>query len=329
MRIADVDNNVMTGKGGPHEGRESVFVTLKGSFHGRTEAPAMVSDSSAANYAKNLGSFKHWKKNYTTPVNDIAALVETFERLEAEGKHVELMLIEPVMGEGNPGVAVTREFYDKAMELTQKYRSLLLVDSIQAGLRAQGVLSLMDYPGFQDATPPDFEVFSKAISSGQYPISLLLMGPRVPDIYVRGLYGNTMTSNPRAQDVCTSVLESFTPELRANIRDQGEYFKDRLRKLQWAHPDVITDVTGTGLLVACHLDPKYKVVGIDSVETLCRNMGLGVIHGGKNALRYTPWFNSSKDEVDLIVNLTEDGIEEYKRVHDLASAHKKASTWNL
>merc|ERR1719223_2288200 len=104
--------------------------------------------------------------------------------------------MEPVMGEGNPGVGVEREFYDATRALCDKYRSLLLVDSIQAGFRTNGVMSMMDYPDYQDAAAPDFETFSKAINGGQYPLSLLMMGPRVPEIYVKGLYGNTMTSNP-------------------------------------------------------------------------------------------------------------------------------------
>lgn len=37
MRIADVDAQSMTSADGPHPGRESVLLTLKGSFHGRTE----------------------------------------------------------------------------------------------------------------------------------------------------------------------------------------------------------------------------------------------------------------------------------------------------
>lgn len=48
--------------------------------------------------------------------------------------------MEPVMGEGNPGVAITREFYDEARRLVDHYRSLLLVDSIQAGFRGTGAL---------------------------------------------------------------------------------------------------------------------------------------------------------------------------------------------
>ena len=56
--------------------------------------------------------------------------------------------MEPVMGEGNPGQAITPEFYARARELTEAHGALLLVDSIQAGLRTHGVLSICDYPGF-------------------------------------------------------------------------------------------------------------------------------------------------------------------------------------
>ena len=46
---------------------------------------------------------------------------------------------------------------------------------------------------------------------------------------------------------------------------------------------------GTGLLLSAELVPdKYPVVGFDAVEPWCRRKGLGVIHGGHNALRFTP-----------------------------------------
>ena len=48
-------------------------------------------------------------------------------------------------------MCVTREFYDAARRLTIEHDSMLLVDSIQAGIRGQGCLSVIDYEGFQDA----------------------------------------------------------------------------------------------------------------------------------------------------------------------------------
>lgn len=167
MRIADVDSLAMTQPGGPHEGRESVLLSLVGSFHGRTDRPAQASHSCSEAYKKHLKSYREWKPLHTVRINETQELEEKWEELDKAGKHVELMLMEPVMGEGNPGVGVTRDFYDAARALADKHRSLLLVDSIQAGLRCHGVLSLMDYPDFQDVTaPPDFESFSKAINGG-------------------------------------------------------------------------------------------------------------------------------------------------------------------
>lgn len=319
MRIMDVDNAQMTGPDGPHAGRKSVLVTLKGSFHGRTDRPAQASDSCMSTYKQNLASFRDEKRVplHTIEINNVNQLRETFEKIDDDGLHVEAMLMEPVMGEGNPGVSCTREFYDEARKLTDDYRSLLLVDSIQAGLRTNGVLSIMDYPDFQDAAPPDFESYSKAINAGQFPLSILALGPRVPEIYVKGLYGNTMTTNPRALECAIAVLETFTPELRSNIVHMGEQFKVALRQLQKEFPDAIEDVTGTGLLVACHLTPEYKAIGMDSVEMMCRKRGLGVIHGGKNALRFTPHFNITQIEIDLVQEVLADVFQQYKMFHNL------------
>ena len=47
------------------------------------------------------------------------------------------------------------------------------------------------------------------------------------------------------------------------------------------------------------------------VEVWCRKHGLGVIHGGVNALRYTPNFAITSEEVDLVVDLTRQAIEAF------------------
>lgn len=323
MRIMDVDARQMTSTSvptAPHPGRESVLVSLKGSFHGRTDRPAQASDSCQTAYKKYLASFRNKSETlYTVEPNNVGQLKEVFEEIDDQNLHVEAMLMEPVMGEGNPGVAIEREFYDEARRLTDEYRSLLLVDSIQAGFRATGCLSIMDYPGFQSAEPPDFETFSKSINAGQYPLSVLALGPRVPEIYVQGLYGNTMTTNPRALSVACAVLNEWEPALRENVRNSGLYFKNALKDLADRNPDAICDVTGTGLLIAAHLNEEWKVLGgPNSVERLCRRAGLNVIHGGANALRFTPWFRLSETEVDMMVEILHDVFQQYR---DLEAAN--------
>jgi len=145
------------------------------------------------------------------------------------------------MGEGNPGQAISREFYDLARQLTEQHGSLLLVDSIQAGLRAHGCLSIVDYPGFEDIDPPDMETWSKAINAGQYPFSVLAMTTKTEKLYQKGVYGNTMTTNPRALDVAAQVLSMITPELRQNIQQKGELLVARLGELAKELGGLITE----------------------------------------------------------------------------------------
>ena len=113
------------------------------------------------------------------------------------------------MGEGNPGQSITPEFYKKAHELSSQNNSVLIIDSIQAGFRAHGCLSIVDYPGFESLPAPDCETYSKALNAGQYPFSLLAVNKKMSSLYVAGIYGNTMTTNPRAMKVGSSVLRAI------------------------------------------------------------------------------------------------------------------------
>lgn len=307
-RIADVNTKSMTDPGQRHAGRPVKRLSLKGGFHGRTQRPAEYSDSTRGTYRKHLASFRDADDLLTVPPNDEAALRAVFERAESEDWFIEAMFMEPVMGEGDPGMAVTPAFYRLARELTEAHGSLLLVDSIQAGLRAQGCLSIVDYPGFESLPAPDMETYSKALNAGQYPLSVLAMNDRAAGLYRKGIYGNTMTSAPRAMDVGCAVLGSITDALRENIRARGEEFLDKFGALARELDGPITKVQGTGLLFSCELDDSYKCYGADSTEEYLRRQGIGVIHGGRNSLRFTPHFAITGEEVDLVVDAVRDAL---------------------
>lgn len=308
-RIADSNAFAMTRPGARYQGRPAQLMSMRGGFHGRTTRPAQASDSCLPKYRQHLLSFERYPGPILVEPNDIAALEAGFAEAEANGVFIELLLIEPVMGEGNPGRAITRAFYDRARELTHAHGSLLLLDSIQAGLRATGCLSIVDYPGFEDCDVPDMETWSKALNAGQYPLSVLGMNRRAAQAYARGIYGNTMTTNPRALEVGTAVLRSITPEMRQNIRERGVEFVQKLEALALELPGTITNVQGTGLLLAAELNPAiFKVVASDGVESYCRTHGIGVIHGGSNALRFTPHFNITSDEIDMIVRVVRQAL---------------------
>ena len=312
-RIADTNAKTMTDEGGRHAGRTVKRLVVKGGFHGRTEAPGLYSNSTRKTYEGALASYRNEDSVLVIAPYDVDALKQAFADADAKGWFIEAMFLEPVMGEGDPGRSVPPAYYALARELTKAHGSLLLVDSIQAGLRATGALSVVDYPGFENQEAPDMETYSKALNAGQYPLSVLAMNGRAAGIYKRGTYGNTMTANPRAADVGCAVLGAVTPEVRANIQQRGRQAVEKLEALKDELGGLVTKVQGTGLLFSCELSPQFKGYGAGSTEEWLRENGLGVIHGGENSLRFTPRFEMAEDELDLLVDMVRRSLTEGPR----------------
>ncbi|MEE4217959.1 MAG: aminotransferase class III-fold pyridoxal phosphate-dependent enzyme [Xanthomonadales bacterium] len=308
-RLADINAKIMTDPGARYAHKPRHILSLKGSFHGRTQRPAQFSDSTRKTYCKYLASFRDNDSLITVEPNNIEQLQQVFQWAESNDVFIEAFFMEPVMGEGNPGMAINPDFYAEARRLTAEHGSILLVDSIQAGLRARGVLSIVDYPGFEELEAPDLETYSKALNAGQYPLSVLAMTERSARLYQKGAYGNTMTTNPRAMDVACAVLDGLTPEVRRNIRERGAEAIAKLKIMAEELGDRVTGVQGTGLLFSVGLDgSRYKSYGAGSIEEYMRIHGISVIHGGENSLRYTPYFAITSEEVDLLVEATRQAI---------------------
>lgn len=309
-RVTDIHSKRMTSPGARHAGRQVIRLAAIEGFHGRTEGPAQLSHSTRKIYVDHLASYSKPDNLSFIPYNDVKALTKAFETAEREGKYIEAFFVEPVMGEGIPGLALERAFYDEARILTSKNDSLLIVDSIQAALRAQGCLSIVDYPGFEDCDPPDMETYSKALNAGQYPLSVTALSDTIAAEYVCGLYGNTMTTNPRAMEVACVVLDSITESVRKNIRERGAEFVKKLTLLAGELPGTIERVVGTGLMVCAILNDKYSVVGANGMEKALRYNGIEMIHGGERGLRFTPSFDITSEEIDLIVDVIRHTLKE-------------------
>jgi len=302
MRLVDMHAGHVCGNRKIHN------LVVRGAFHGRTLSAALLTDTTRSAYHREkahlisrLQDNSPGGMNYvlTCEPNDIDNLKYWFKRCEDENCWIQAVYLEGVMGEGNPGVPLSPEFYKVARELTLKSNSALCIDSIQAGMRTTGNLSICDYPGFETLPAPDFEVWSKAINGGQFPVSIVGLAPRGASWYRHGIYGNTMTGNPRACAVTAAALGMMTDTIRQNIRDMGKYFVKRYTEMMEELPGIIIKVDGTGLLYQVKLDHKYEVCAMDGVEMTLRRRGVNVIHGGDNALRFTPNFDITKEEADM------------------------------
>ena len=63
------------------------------------------------------------------------------------------------------------------------------------------------------------------------------------------------------------------------------------------YPSHLDRAAGSGLLAAVHCAPSVRVTGDGGLEERCRRAGLNAVHGGENALRFTPWLDMSAHEV--------------------------------
>ena len=145
--------------------------------------------------------------------------------------------------------------------------------------------------------------FQKAINGGQFPLSVLGLSEKAIDRFNFGLYGNSMTGNPRGLEVANTILSMMTPQVKQNIVSKGRYLKKAFQQFQDKY-DFIEDVTGSGLLMGIHLNKQ--VVDVLDAEYELRMMGLNIIHGGENALRLTPWFLITQEECDFIIDLLDE-----------------------
>ena len=294
-RIADLHTKK---KIAGHKGVKSL--TIDSSFHGRTERPARLSNMCLSAYQQHLHSFVTRDDVDVIRHNDLAQLRQSFATAERDGIFIDALYLEPVTGEGDPGRALSTEFYRLARELTTAAGSLLVIDSVQAGIRGHGVLSVVDYPGFQDLPLPDIETFSKAIHLGHITLSVIAVSSAVASQFQPGMHGNTMTANPRSLEAGCHTLSLLTPKIRKNIVTRGKEFLTKGKELQNEFPQIINKVQGTGLLLCLGVTPDIEVVGDNGLETRLRRRGIGVIHGDKNVLRFTPVFDITSAEIDLI-----------------------------
>merc|ERR1719428_2751765 len=101
----------------------------------------------------------------------------------------------------------------------------------------------------------------------------------------------------------------------------GMYCVQKYTDLMKELPEAIIRVNGTGLLYQVKLEPKIPVTAMDGVEMILRRRGINVIHGGTNALRFTPNFDITRAEADLQIAKVCEVILEKRAA--LSSHHSK------
>jgi acetylornithine/N-succinyldiaminopimelate aminotransferase len=260
------------------------FIALENSFHGRT-----YGSLSTTGQQKYRAPFEPVVPGVSfVPFNDIRALDKAFDRSVCG------VCIETVQGEGgiNP---VSREFLQRARELTQQSGALLIVDEIQSGLGRTGKYFAYQHYGIT----PDMVTIAKPLAGG-LPLGALLANDRVAGAMKPGLHGTTFGGGPLTCAVAIESLQQIQ-KLLPHVRTTGKYFLRKLQELKKSHSS-IKAVRGMGLMLAMDLEAADLAKALVS-ELLAQGFLINRTH--ETVLRFLPPYIMQTSQIDELITALE------------------------
>lgn len=257
------------------------IISADESFHGRTF------DTLAATghdyYHVGYGPLS--PGHVLVPYGDIKALEAQMD------DDVCAVLLEPIQGEGGVHVP-SDEYLQQVRALCDKHDALLIFDEVQTGVARTGKWFAYMHSGVK----PDILTFAKGIGGG-FPVAGFAVPERLAHVFKSGDHGGTFGGNPLACAAVYATLTTIKSEgLVDKVAEKGEYFKNKLRKLQEKYPDKVTDVRGCGLMLGMEVAGEGKPI----VESCLANNVIVNCTAG-NVIRIVPPLIISKEEIDIVV----------------------------
>jgi len=261
-------------KYGPDSGRNKILC-LGNSFHGRT-----VTTLSATGQDVFHNYFFPFTEGFRyARANDMDSL------LAQAGEDVCAVMMELIQGEGgvNP---LDKDFVQAVAKLCAERDWLLLIDEVQTGMGRTGSVFAFQQFGVH----PDVVTFAKGIAGG-LPFGGFLANEKCRKVLGTGDHGSTFGGNPMAAAAANVVMEALTPAFLEEVREKGQYLRDRIAALGSPY---VSGIRGMGLMLG------VGVQGMAHKELKDRLMagGLLALTAGKDTLRLLPPLVITREEID-------------------------------
>ena len=262
-------------------------VTVAGAFHGRT-----LAELAAGRQEKHLAGFGPPADGFDqVPFADLEAMKR------AVTDETAAILVEPVQGEG--GVRPMPPGYLRALRgIADAAGALLFYDEVQTGMGRTGRLFAYQW----DDVAPDVMAVAKGLAGG-FPVGACLASARVAGAMTAGSHGSTFGGNPLAMAAAGAVLDVVLEDgFLDSVRRVAGLLNQRLGAVAAAHPGIVEEVRGLGLLIGL----KCAVPAGGVVDAL-RDDGLLTVPAADDVVRFLPPLVADEGHVDEAVRIL-DGV---------------------
>ena len=262
------------------------FVTVCGSFHGRTLAAL-----SATGQEKFHTPYRPLPFSYKyVPVNDTDALVKAVTDKTCA------VIMEPILGEGGI-LEVTAEFAGKARELCNQTGALLIFDEVQTGMGRTGKFLASETLSVEG----DIVTLAKALGNG-IPMGAILAKGHAAEAFKPGDHGSTFAGGFLA---CAAGLYVTQAIRERNLMDNcimmGDYLAAKLNDLKDTFP-FVKEVRGKGLLLGMELEENVKV---KDVQKTMLHAGYLLCTAEHNTVRFLPPYIIGRENIDRMADRLE------------------------
>ena len=276
-------------KGQPKKNR---VLCINNSFHGRTLATIFASNNkkSTEGFYPKVDGFDHFN------FGDHKGLEKAITSKTAA------IMVETILGEG--GIKVIPDYCLKGLrKLCNKKKILLILDEVQCGIGRTGKFLAFEYAKIK----PDIVPIAKGIGGG-FPIGAVLVNKKVASGMKPGLHGSTFGGNPLAMSAGNAVIDVLSKKgFLNNVRKNGKYFHQELKKIKAKYPRIIKEVRGQGLLIGLKLHSDQT----NFINMLLQKKLLSV-KASENVVRLLPPLNVTKKEINLALKIINNVCENYK-----------------
>ena len=274
------------------EGKESIILASKSSFHGRTFAA--LSATGQPKYHKGFEPMINGIKFFK--YNDFSSIELIFNECRNNNQYISGVIIEPIQGEGGviPGEI---DFFKKLRKICNKNDALLILDEVQSGVGRTGKMWGYENLGIE----PDGFTLAKGLGGG-HAIGALLVNKKA-NIFVPGDHASTFGGNPFACKAALTVLEEIKRRnLLNNVISRGTQLNNGLNEIAEKYNNIISGVRGIGLLQGLVLKSDDKNINAQIITLKAFEKGLLVVPAGPNVVRIVPPLIISNYEIKQLLN---------------------------